>query len=128
MLDTLSNNFYRHWAVPPVTTSLVEKEEALPPVNLHIQRCADKLSLVWNAPIDSGKQNQTAYYIVYAFKSGLPIDKNRAENICCLTAENSIDIMSIASLKGDYVFGVTAVNRYRKESELILLENKSFHF
>lgn len=129
LLDTLSNNFYRYWALPPISTSLVEKKEALPPANLHIQRCAEKLLLVWDAPMDFDKQSPTAYYyVVYAFKSGLNIDKNSAENICCLTAENTIDIMSIASLKGDYVFGVTAVNRYRKESELILLENKSFHF
>lgn len=125
LLDSLTNNFYQHWAMPPISTSLVEKVDAIVPKNIRVQRNKEQLLLVWD---DEDTATSTAYYVVYAFKRGVDFDIEKPKNILCFTAKNSIDIMSINSLKGEYVFGVTAVNRYKKESKLLLLENKSFHF
>ena len=124
LLDSLSNNFYRHWALPPISTSMVEHEDATPPIGIRVQQKDEKLLLVW----DNTDEKSTSYYIVYAFKPDDVGDTENAENICCLTQSKSIDILSITSLRGEYVFGISAVNRYKRESKLVLLENKSFHF
>ncbi len=128
LLDSLASDFYQYWAIPPVATSMVEKDEAESPINIRLQRKEDKLMLVWDDACTENKNILTAYYIVYAFKANAVADTENAENIYCLTPEKSIDILSMTSLRGEYVFGVSSVNRYKKESKLVLLKNKSFHF
>ena len=61
---------------------------------------------------------KVAYYVVYAFKGKKVGDLNNAENIIKLTTENCLDLRELETrFKGYYTFVVTAVNKFKHESQ-----------
>jgi len=59
-----------------------------------------------------------AYYVVYAFKGNKAGETNNPENIIAKTVDNALNLNNLQQqLKGRYTFVVTAVNRFRHESQ-----------
>ncbi len=112
--DSLRLTFYPYPALPPVCS--VSSEEPFPsPQHVQIIEGALTSSLHWDK-MEETECNQIAYYVVYAFADGEDI--NNPANILALTTENHLDLMLYPQLQtGLYTLVVTAVNRFREESE-----------
>ncbi len=128
LLDSLSTTFYRNWALPPMTLEKSACSEAVAPADVRLQARGGDLRLTWRAANDATNGTATVYYVVYAFKDKNVPNTSKAENICCITSDTTVNLMNVKGLRGEYTFGVTAVNRYRAESRLVLLKNKSIYF
>ncbi|GAB1415457.1 family 10 glycosylhydrolase [Paludibacter sp.] len=114
--DSLQNRFYKYKAICPENRNIMGLN-AHQPENIRILKDHKDAILIWD-DICEEAGSEIAYYIVYAFKSKKVGDLQDASNILTLTKENYIDLNKyIHDLKGYYTFVVTAVNRYRKESE-----------
>jgi uncharacterized lipoprotein YddW (UPF0748 family) len=114
--DSLRQTFYPYPALTPASKA-PEGESFSPPQHVRIIGGALTSSLFWDK-IEEKDGNQLAYYVVYAFSEGGIGDMNNPANILALTPENHLDLMHYPQIQnGIYTFVVTAVNRFRQESE-----------
>ena len=114
--DSLRQTFYPYPALTPVC-NVVSDEEPSPPRHVRIIDGVLTSSLHWDK-IKETAGKQIAYYVVYAFLEGGIGNMDDPANILALTTENHLDLMHYPHLQtGIYTFVVTAVNRFRQESE-----------
>jgi len=112
--NELKNNFFKYYAlVPAKNSSTAEKPQ--PPENVRVVENNDmkKTFLYWDNP----PQNDALYYVVYYFEKNAKTDFNNPKNILKTTRDNCLDITDLTKNKKEYKFFVTAVNRYKIESE-----------
>lgn len=111
--DSLQTDFYRHHALPPQSL-WGKKSEAHFPVNLQLDTM-DCLS--WDAVLaDDGEA--ISYYVVYAFPDSLECDFDDPNYILEITPNTKIQLSDYPHLNNSiYCITVTAVNRFRKESD-----------
>ncbi len=115
MKDSLRHTFYPYPALTPACD--VPLEAFSPPQHVQIIDGALTSSLFWDK-IEGTAGKEIAYYVVYAFSDSSVGDMNNPANILALTVENQLDLMLYPQLQtGIYTFVVTAVNRFRQESE-----------
>jgi len=112
--DVLKNNFFRYYALVPAKKSL-QKEKPQPPENVRVveNNYLEKTLLYWDNP----PKNDALYYVVYYFEKNVKTDFNNPKNILKTTRDNCLDITDLTKNKKEYKFFVTAVNRYKIESE-----------
>lgn len=122
LLDSLKTEFYTN---PALTLEMKSSSEAYSPMNLRIEN--DSL-LKWD-PVVADSGEAVAYYVVYAFADSLDCDFEDPKNILLKTVETSLDLREIQRWKESVIYNltVTAVNRFRKESdpyEFVMYGNK----
>jgi uncharacterized lipoprotein YddW (UPF0748 family) len=118
--DTLKENLYKYPALLPIMdwknttspaapTDLIVKEDSLGRV------------LTWNSSEKLG-ENETAYYVIYKFRSDEEIDINNPKNILNITSNSRPYFRDAAAKKDGEVFryAVTALDRLHNESEPIV--------
>lgn len=110
LLDSLRGmNYYEK----TLTMSCKNASEAFPPLNLHWE--GD--TLCWDKVIAEGG-DVVSYYVVYSFPDTDKCDLDDARYILAKTTDCRIKIDSSTREKNTYYnYTVTAVNRYRSESE-----------
>ena len=109
LLDSLKNSYFVRPALTPVTNG---GAEAIFPVDLKLNN--DTLS--WkNVVADEGEA--ISYYVVYAFPDSMDCDFEETRNIVAVTADTSLDLSKYEWGGNVYTLTVTAVNRFRRESE-----------
>ncbi len=113
MIDSLQNNYYRHFALPPINRNLRD-EISLSPTNL--QRNDSVLS--WDSVRAEGGK-EAIYYVVYAFPTEGSVDFNNAAYIKDITTE----CHSRIDPSVEAIYCVTAINRYKQESLPCILVN-----
>lgn len=111
--DSLQNNFYRYYALPPVNRNL-RGDVALSPSNL---RREDSL-LVWDG-VEAQGGKSVACYVVYAFPSQSSVDFGNPAYIKAVTS----DCHAVIDSDMEAIYCVTAVNRYKQESLPCILVN-----
>jgi uncharacterized lipoprotein YddW (UPF0748 family) len=115
--DTLRTNYYRYPALNPINRNVGKSEPSAQVQNLNILRDKKDAYLIWDKIEEEGGCG-VAYYVVYAFAGKKVGDMNNPENIIAKTTENTLDLSKMSSkIKGRYTFVITAVNRYRFESQ-----------
>lgn len=107
--DSLRNTYFRHPALPPVTQG---GEEAFFPVDLKL----DSDTLSWK-PVVADDGEAISYYVVYAFPDSMDCDFDDESNILAVTADSKISLKDYPFDSNIYTLTVTAVNRFRRESE-----------
>ncbi|MDR2824876.1 MAG: family 10 glycosylhydrolase [Prevotellaceae bacterium] len=114
--DTLRTNYYRFPALNPINRNIAGEPSAQVQ-NLVLMKNGKEISLLWNK--NNGENgSQVAYYVVYAFKGKKIGDMNNPENIIAKTCYNILNLSKLKQdLRGRYTFVVTAVNRFRIESQ-----------
>jgi uncharacterized lipoprotein YddW (UPF0748 family) len=121
--DSLKNNFYKYPALCPINRNIVGEPSAQPQ-NLRIIKDGEAAFLVWDEIKEEGGC-EIAYYVVYAFPGKSVGDMNNPENILMKTTESCIDLREIdQKFKGNYTFVVTAVNKFKHESEPLTGETR----
>ena len=114
--DSLSKNLYKYPALIPVNRN-INGEPSAQPQNIRVVRDSEEAYLLWDE-VDEEGGCKVAYYVVYAFKGKKVGDLNNAENIIKLTTENCLDLRELETrFKGYYTFVVTAVNKFKHESQ-----------
>ncbi len=114
--DSLRHTFYPYPALTP-ESGIPDEDPFLPPQQVRIIGGALTSSLLWDKIEETGGK-QIAYYVVYAFPDGGVGNMDNPANILALTTENHLDLMLYPKLQtGIYTFVVTAVNRFRQESD-----------
>lgn len=128
LLDSLTNNYYANFALPPYSNLTINDkrmEAALRTpqphnVSLHLTKRnqqPDSVIITWDA-VNEQDGKAPLYYIVYAFEGHKYVgDTSMAQNIIAVTRQPFADITQFCSDKdGHYTFVVTTFNRYRIES------------
>lgn len=114
--DSLQTNFYKHKAICPENSN-IQSIKAISPENIRVICDANNAFVTWN-PILTKGGSEIAYYVVYAFEGKKIGDLNDPASILAFTKDNYLDLMQIdQNMKGYYTFVVTAINRYKSESE-----------
>ncbi|MCL2596853.1 MAG: family 10 glycosylhydrolase [Paludibacter sp.] len=114
--DTLQTNYYKYPALNPINRNISSKIS--PQVqNLTLIKDSKNDVLIWNK--NNGTDGtQASYYVIYAFKGGKIGDMNLPENIIAKTQDNMLNLSNLKNkIQGKYTFVVTAVNRFRIESD-----------
>ena len=114
LCDSLQQTYYKYPALNPENDNLGGHASA-PPRNLRIENGI----LRWDSVFDEGGY-QVAYYVVYMFDAGEPIDINNPKAILLKTSDTEVDLTKINN-KGynKASFLVTSVNKFRLESPII---------
>ena len=112
--DELKNNFFKYYALVPANNSS-PKDKPQSPVNVRVvqNNQIEKTLLYWDNP----PKNDVLYYVVYYFEKNAKTDLNNPKNILKTTRDNCLDITKLSQKKAEYRFIITAVNRYKIESE-----------
>ncbi len=110
LLDSLKNDFFQCSAIPPVKKNV---PEAFSPINLRIE--GDTLR--WDKVVaDEG--DVISYYLVYAYPEEVDCDFESVDGLVAKTTDTQYVFDRETLLTDDhYTITVTAVNRYRSESE-----------
>lgn len=110
LLDSLKNDFFQCPAIPPVKKNV---PEAFSPINLRIE--GDTLR--WDKVVaDEG--DVISYYLVYAYPEEVDCDFESVDGLVAKTTDTQYVFDRETLLTDDhYTITVTAVNRYRSESE-----------
>ena len=106
--DTLKSNFYLHPALPPASHHDAEKTCDIKIKTIAYIEKRRKIKITW----ESDFSEQVRYYVIY--KSN---ETEKPENIVAITANNTITIKRKALGTEPYNLRITAVDRYRKESQ-----------
>jgi uncharacterized lipoprotein YddW (UPF0748 family) len=117
--DSLKNNFFKYYALVPAN-NLAATERPQSPENVRAVKNSmlGKTLLYWDYP-----QNEALYFVVYYFGQNSKIDFDNPKNILKTTRDNCLDITNLTYKKEKHKLVVTAVNRFKIESEpLIFLE------
>lgn len=110
LLDSLKKSHFTHHSLPP---EMRRGDEAFSPLNLRIE--SDTLK--WDPVISEGG-DVISYYVVYAFPDTTECDFEDVRFLVNCQTEPTYRIDSARISKDcHYNFTVTAVNRFRKESE-----------
>lgn len=114
--DTLQTNYYKFPALNPINRNMGSKSS--PQVqNLTMVKDNRNIILIWNKNNETDG-SQASYYVVYAFKGKKIGDMNLPENIIAKTQDNMLNLRNLRNrIQGKYTFVVTAVNRFRIESD-----------
>lgn len=115
LMDSLQTDYYKYPALVPVNRN-INAEPAARPQNPGLLKADGTSVLVWDE-IHKTKGEEIAYYIVYAFQGNKTGDLNDPSNILLRTTVNYVNLKNTSLEKGHYTFVVTAVNRYRSESQ-----------
>ena len=111
--DSLRTQFYTNHSLPPQSIRGMESEAHFP-VNLQLDTL-DCLS--WDAVHADGGE-AISYYVVYAFPDSLECDFDNPDYILEITPNTKVQLSDYPFLNNSiYCITVTAVNRYRKESD-----------
>ncbi len=110
LLDSLRNDFFQCPAITPVKG---EAPEAFSPINLRM----DGDTLRWDKVVaDEG--DVISYYLVYAYPEEVSCDFESVDGLVGKTIDTQYVFDKETLLSNDhYTITVTAVNRYRSESE-----------
>lgn len=115
ILDSLKNNFYANYALPPIRKNLPLHHSTLAPRNLQLTND----TLYWQQT-----DSLTAYFVVYRFPKDEQPDFDNPRYIYSLTRQPKI------CLKGqdlrEVKFCITAINRYKQESLPCTLSNYTY--
>ncbi len=116
LLDTLQNNYYKYPALHPISKN-IKGEASAQPQNLRIVKDGKEAYLLWDE-VDEDGGCKVMYYTVYGFKGKEVGNMNDPSNIVALTTEACLDLRELdRKFKGRTTFVVTAVNRYKWESQ-----------
>lgn len=115
LLDSLKTQFYIYPALPPVNRN-INRKPAIQPENIRILKDGNEAVLTWDKVVANGG-DEVAYYIVYGFKGKKAGDINNPANIITLTKSNLVSLNHFKLSKGYNSFVVTALNRYKEESQ-----------
>jgi uncharacterized lipoprotein YddW (UPF0748 family) len=117
--DSLRNNFFKYPALVPTNKNIKGGVASSQPRGLYVTNGQTGVTLGWDKVQESiGKQ--VSYYVVYCFPGSSVGDLNNPQYIIGKTPESNLDISKYAqTLKGNYTFVVTSVNRYKYESAAI---------
>ncbi len=111
--DELKGKYMASQALAPVYTWLDNKApDAVR--KLKAQKLCCETVLRWTAPKTSDEMQKAVRYVVYRFKADKPIDIHNADAIVEITGRNCYHTRG--TLKGKYVYAVTAVDRCNNES------------
>jgi len=113
IVDSLRLNYFKYPALHPADNPY-DKTPPQPVRNLLLSVSGNDRTLTWNEPEGTSMGDKAAYYVVYAFKDGQPINLEQASNIVGIITEKRMTIKSSAK-KSIYV--VTAVDRFHNESK-----------
>ena len=114
--DSLQTNFYKYKAICPENSN-IQTIPAVPPKNIRVIRDSNDAFISWDH-VKEKNGSEIAYYVVYSFRGKKVGNLNDPSNILAFTKDNFLDIKSInPKIKGYHTFVVTAINRYRSESE-----------
>ena len=115
--DTLKNNYFKYPALVPVNSNIMGEPSAQP-VGLKLVKDKEGAILSWNK-VNENDGKQVSYYVVYAFPGKEIGDINNPQNIISKTTDSYLDLSSVCQkFKGNYVFVVTSVNKYKQESDV----------
>ena len=112
--DSLKNDFFKYHALVPAS-SFAPKDKPKSPVNVRVvqNNHIARMLLYWDNPL----KNDVLYYVVYYFDKKAKADISNPKNIWKITRDNCLDITALTQKKEEYKIVVTAVNRYKIESE-----------
>lgn len=114
--DSLTNNYYRHYALPP---AMLWRDSVAPraPQNLEVTASSGQVKLSWETPT-MAKDNEPVYgYVIYRFDENEDIVLDNPKNILRIsyTTDTQFDDKNIK--KGStYKYVVTALDRIKNES------------
>ena len=112
--DTLKKKFYKYPAIPPSSHHDAAKAFDVKIETVAYEVRKKKITLKWAADLPE----EVRYYVIY--KSD---DTENPKNIVMITAQNSISVKRKSLGSGPYSFVITAVDRYRVESESVRLSS-----
>ncbi|MDO4511412.1 MAG: family 10 glycosylhydrolase [Bacteroidales bacterium] len=111
--DKLKKTHMATQALAPTYTWLDNKApEAVR--KLKAEKSCCETVLRWTAPKATDEMQKAARYVVYRFKKGQAVDISKAEAIVEITGETCYHTRG--TLKGNYTYAVTAVDRCNNES------------
>jgi len=118
--NVLNNNFFKYYALVPAKHSSPNNKPQ-PPENVRVveNNQMKRTFLYWDNP----PKNDVLYYVVYYFEKNVKVDFNNPKNILKTTRDNCLDITDLTKNKKEYKIFVTAVNRYKIESEAAGVNN-----
>lgn len=112
--DQLRTNYHRYPALIPAYTKMnpgVPEEVK----NLELKKTQGAYLLQWDADTNKKNPNTAHYFVIYRVPDGSPKDITQPKNIVGMSRSNSFRI-PFRDGKRQYLYGVTAVNRYQNES------------
>ncbi|MCK9314742.1 MAG: family 10 glycosylhydrolase [Verrucomicrobia bacterium] len=110
----LQSNYHRYPALIPAYTRMNPGEPA-EVKNLTLKKVEGAYLLKWKSDANIRNPSSANYYVIYRVSDGSPKDLTRPENIIGTTRQTSIRI-PFRDGKRQYLYGVTAVNRFHNES------------
>lgn len=112
--DQLRTNYHRYPSLIPAYTKMNQE----PPAeirNLTLRKTQVGYLLDWSANMNPRNPNDAVYFVIYRVPEGAPLDITDARNIVGTTRDTSFEIIYRNGTR-NYMYGVTAVNRYHNES------------
>ena len=85
--------------------------------NLSLRKTEVGYLLEWSATMNQRNPNDAEYFVIYRVPEGEPMDINDPKNIVGTTRDTSFEIIYRNGTR-NYMYGVTAVNRYHNESRI----------
>ena len=115
--DTLSTNFYKYPALPPVMLWL----DSIPPnvpQNLVVKPLGQGVSLAWQAPLPAKDMEPVYGYVIYRFLGNEKIDINDPAHILSIQYNGTTGYQDNNVQKGQtYLYIITALDRLKNESD-----------
>jgi uncharacterized lipoprotein YddW (UPF0748 family) len=115
--DTLSNNYYKYPALPPLMLWL-DAIAPNPPQNLLAIQDDKGVLLSWKLPLKAKDGDQAYGFVVYRFDNNNPIDVTQTSNIIKIYYGDITSYEDATAEKGKtYKYVVTPLDRVKNESE-----------
>lgn len=115
--DTLSSNYYKYPALPPVMLWL-DSIAPNPPQNLLAIQTENNVLLSWKMPLEAKDGDKAYGFVVYRFDEGKPINIDDAAAIKNIYYGDITSWEDTSIEKGKtYTYIVTALDRLKNESE-----------
>jgi uncharacterized lipoprotein YddW (UPF0748 family) len=115
--DSLSENFYKYAALPPVMLWL----DSIPPnvpQNLVAKVAGQGVALTWQTPALAKDKEPVYGYVIYRFDGNEKVDINQPKNILHIQYDTSLQYLDNTALKGKtYLYVITAIDRLKNESD-----------
>jgi uncharacterized lipoprotein YddW (UPF0748 family) len=115
--DSLTSNFYKYPALPPVMLWL----DSIPPnvpQNVVAKLIVNMVNVTWQTPLPAADKEPVYGYVIYRFEGSEKIDINSPSHILHIAYNNSLSYQDKSVQKGKtYLYIVTALDRLKNESD-----------
>lgn len=117
ILDSLKNIYYLYPSIVPPCLH-IPSGKTVQPANMRVEKLGKRRYLFWDEVYDNGGY-EVAYYIVYLFPGEQVGDISNPVYIYTKTIDTVVDLSQLEKeLDGQWTFVVTAINRFKQESEV----------